>query len=399
MAEGEMIAQTNGDVDDDSRHPQQVYRQAPSLMNRIVYGTKLSWLQSWFYQRASFEFWKTYWFPKSAAQRPDLMKQYPCRPNLLIRIFFPSDYDQTSPQTLPTLFSIHGGGFSIGVPDDDDAWNRTFADLNGALVVALNYWKAPWAPWPNGLHDLEALYLAAVQDDSLPIDKSRIAIGGFSAGGNLSLCLSQLKSVRQHPTAAPKAVMPIYPPVDFVTPCEKKRHRRPYKIGMLPGIRGQQRDFVLEFAPVFDWAYVPYGANLKDPLLSPKYADRADFPDNVCVVGAELDYLAWEGWEFACKLGGKSVTAAVVGRKEVAKTQELETEDERFGWEVRDQRGSVKWLLVPDVIHAFDMHEMGAMVSDEETIRDGNAKAVKVIKVLGEWLRGSAWKIEGRVEQ
>uniref|UniRef100_L2FYK0 Alpha beta hydrolase fold protein n=1 Tax=Colletotrichum fructicola (strain Nara gc5) TaxID=1213859 RepID=L2FYK0_COLFN len=360
MAEGEMIAQTNGDVDDDSRHPQQVYRQAPPLMNRIVYGTKLSWLQSWFYQRASFEFWKTYWFPKSAAQRPDLMKQYPCRPNLLIRIFFPSDYDQTSPQTLPTLFSIH---FSIGVPDDDDAWNRTFADLNGALVVALNYWKAPWAPWPNGLHDLEALYLAAVQDDSLPIDKSRIVIGGFSAGGNLSLCLSQLKSVRQHPTAAPKAVMPIYPPVDFVTPCEKKRHRRPYKIGMLPGIRGQQRDFVLEFAPVFDWAYVPYGANLKDPLLSPKYADRADFPDNVCV------------------------------------TQELETEDERFGWEVRDGRGSVKWLLVPDVIHAFDMHEMGAMVSDEETIRDGNAKAVKVIKVLGEWLRGSAWKVEGRVEQ
>ncbi|KAL0934612.1 alpha beta hydrolase fold protein [Colletotrichum truncatum] len=366
-----------------------VYRPTAPFMNRIIYGTKLSVVQSWFYQKASFEFWKSYWSPPE--QRPDLIKQYDCRPNLLIRIFFPSDYDQTSPQTLPTLFSIHGGGFSIGVPDDDDAWNRTFADTNGALVIALNYWKAPWKPWPNGLHDLEALYLAAVQDESLPIDKSRIAITGFSAGGNLSLCLSQLKSVKEHPTARPSAVLPIYPPVDFVTPPEKKKHRRPYKIGLLPGIRGEQRDFVLSFAPVFDWAYVPYGTNLKDPLLSPAYAERGDLPANVCIVAAELDYLAWEAWDFACKLGGKKVTSATVGRKEVAKTQELETKDERFGWEVSDERGSVKWLLVPDVIHAFDMHEMGANVSDPESIRDGNAKAVKVIKVLGDWLRSTAW--------
>ncbi|TEA13818.1 Carboxylesterase NlhH [Colletotrichum sidae] len=368
-----------------------VYRQPPPWTSRILYATKLHGLQSWFYQRASFQFWKAYWFPPPGA--PDVIKQYDCRPNLLVRIFFPSDYDQTSPQTLPTLFSIHGGGFSIGVPDDDDAWNRTFADLNGALVVALNYWKAPWSPWPNGLHDLEALYLAAVEDQSLPIDRSRIAITGFSAGGNYSLCLSQMKSIKGHPTASPKAVMPIYPPVDFATPLEKKEHRRPFKVGQLSGIRGEKRDFVYAFAPVFDWSYVPYGTNLRDPLLSPMYASRADFPDNVCVVGAELDYLAWEAWDFACKLGGKKPTSATVGRKEVAKTQELEMADERFAWEVKDDRGSVRWLLVPDVIHAFDMHEMGAMVSDPETVRDGNAKAVKAIKVLGDWLKSSAWKV------
>ena len=63
-------------------------------------------------------------------------------------IFFPTHYDLTSPALLPTLFTLHGGGFTVGYASDDDKWNRTFADTYTILVIALNYSKAPWAAFP-----------------------------------------------------------------------------------------------------------------------------------------------------------------------------------------------------------------------------------------------------------
>jgi acetyl esterase/lipase len=306
------------------------------------------------------------------------------------RIFFPASYDQTSPQTLPGLFTIHGGGFCLGTSDEDDEWNRLFADTQNILVISLEYSKAPWAPWPAALHEVESLFLAAIDDESLPIDMSRTAIAGFSAGGNLALALCQLDSIKKHPRAAPRAVIPIYPPLDFtVTPISKK-NGRPYKKGQLSGIRGQERDYIMDFADVFDWAYIPYGTNMRNPLICPIFSKREDLPKHVCLVAAELDFLAFESWKLACKLANKPIPGTMAGRQEVAKTQELELQDERFHWESKET--GVKWLLVPDVIHAFDMKPPGRLVSDPETARDGDAKALKVIHNLGEWLSGTAWK-------
>jgi acetyl esterase/lipase len=310
---------------------------------------------------------------------------------LVNSIFFPASYDQTSPQTLPTVFTIHGGGFCLGTPEDDDEWNRAFADLHNVLVVGLNYSKAPWFPFPTGLHDVEALFLAAVEDESLPLDASRVAVLGFSAGGNLALAMCQLPSVRRHARAAPRAVVPVYAPLDFTITPYAKRLGRPYKVGSgLTGIRGEKRDYIMDFADVFDWAYIPYGADLRNPLVCPAFARRDDLPSYVFVIAAELDFLAFEELNFACKLAGRDNPLTMVGRQQPAKTQELELDDERFHWESKETR--VKWLLVPDVIHAFDLHPVGKMASDPETARDGDAKALKYIKVLGEWLHGTVWR-------
>jgi hypothetical protein len=258
-------------------------------------------------------------------------------------------------------------------------------------VIALNYSKSPWAPFPTGLHDAEALYLAVVDDQSLPIDVNKVAVGGFSAGGNLSLGLCQLPSIRNHARAVPKAVVPVYPPLDFTIDPIAKKNRRPYKPGQLAGIRGESQDFIFPLATMFDWAYIPYGADLKDPLLSPVHAQREVLPPFVCLIAAELDFLAFEAWSLASRLANRPAPEVeMAGRAEKAVTQELEVNDERFWFESKER--GIKWILVPDVVHGFDLHDIGKTSADAETARDGDAKGLKVIKVLGEWLLRTAWK-------
>jgi len=289
---------------------------------------------------------------------------------------------------LPVLFTLHAGGFSIGCCEDDDRWNRTFSDLHKVSVVSLNYSKAPWSPYPTALDDIVALYSAVIEDESLPLDRTKSAILGFSAGGNLALAACQTPALKNH-ASRPKAVIPVYPPLDFSEEAHAKADRRPYKPS-LPGVRGG-RDWVIDSAPIFSWAYIPYGANLRDPLISPGYAKRADLPENVFIIAAELDYLAYEALQLAHRLAGKGeVTTTMAGRPEAAVTQELELRDGRFHWE--DPHKGVKWLLVPDVVHAFDMHVGATVAGDRRSVLDAEAKTVKYMKVLGDWLRSrSVW--------
>jgi hypothetical protein len=198
------------------------------------------------------------------------------------------------------------------------------------------------------------------------------------------LALCQLESVKKHPRAAPKAVVPIYPPLDFTIPPIAKKDSRPYKVGQgLTGIRGEEKDYLLGMGDMFDWAYIPYGTDMRDPEICPVFSKRADLPANVFVIAAELDILAFEALRLACNLAGRAVPGTMQGRKEKGRPDELELNDERFHWESKET--GVKWLLVPDVIHAFDFHGLSKMVCDKEATRDGEAKALKYMKIVGEW--------------
>jgi len=238
-----------------------------------------------------------------------------------------------------------------------------------------------------------ALYKAAVEDESLPIDAARIAVTGFSAGGTLALALCQVDPVRSHARAPPRAVVPIYPCATLALPPEEKGKRRRYKVGSrLGGIRGQKKDWVLPLANMFDWAYIRVGTDLRDPLLSPYFAPRADLPKNIFVIGAELDFLACEAHQLALRLAGKQDDLArynsIPGRPEAGtEVGKLELEDERFAWEVEDGKGgSVRWLLVPDQVHAFDVAQGRSVMGDEEGVRDAVGKTEEYVRLMGEWL-------------
>ncbi|KAK3318115.1 hypothetical protein B0H66DRAFT_516242 [Apodospora peruviana] len=176
---------------------------APPVIERAFHAASVSMIQGLTVPMGLYRGLRDIYYPPP--ERPDIIKAYPVRRRLPVRVFFPSHYDLTSPALLPTIFTLHGGGFTVGYASDDDMWNRTFADSFTILVISLNYSKAPWVAFPTPLHDAEALYHAVLNDESLPIDRMRTALCGFDAGANLALALAQLPSVKtgRDPNPAP----------------------------------------------------------------------------------------------------------------------------------------------------------------------------------------------------
>lgn len=88
----------------------------------------------------------------------------------------------------PVLLHIHGGGWFTGSAEGERKLAMQFAAA-GFVVVNLDYALAPENPFPAGLED--CIYAARWIRKNIKRyngDASRLAIGGGSAGGNLSAC-------------------------------------------------------------------------------------------------------------------------------------------------------------------------------------------------------------------
>lgn len=117
------------------------------------------------------------------------------------------------PTPAPALLWIHGGGYVIGNPAQDDRLCRTVANELGAVVVAPQYRRAPEHPFPTPLYDCyEALRWLASQPD---INAESIAIGGASAGGGLAAAVALI--ARERNEIRPAFQMLSYPMLDDST--------------------------------------------------------------------------------------------------------------------------------------------------------------------------------------
>lgn len=113
----------------------------------------------------------------------------------------------------PVLVWMHGGGFFLGRPEQNDPYLFHLVQELGIVIVSVDYRLAPDHPFPTPLDDCyAALKWVSNHAELLRIDPKRVAIGGESAGGGLAATLAQLAHDRGE--VHPVFQLLVYPMLD-----------------------------------------------------------------------------------------------------------------------------------------------------------------------------------------
>lgn len=168
--------------------------------------------------------------------------------------------------TLPILVYYHGGGWLFGNIAAVDRSMRRLADEAEVIVVSTEYRLAPEHPYPAAWEDAEDAFDWAVANaERLEGDKSRICVGGDSAGGNLSIAVTTRTQRASKPS--PACQLLYYAAVDNRPVPEMRKDyvsARLFWSGF--GLDVPFTEYVLR--RVFP------GEDLSQPEISPLYADN-----------------------------------------------------------------------------------------------------------------------------
>ncbi len=198
----------------------------------------------------------------------------------------------------PALVFLHGGGWIYGSTDSHDALCRVLSEQAQVRVVAVDYRLAPEHPFPSAPEECWAAWeWVTSHATALGIDVDRIAVGGDSAGGNLSAVVAQ-EAVRRG-VRGPAFQLLIYPVTDF---------SRTY-----PSEETYRQGFFLthEFMQLARDSYFVGDEDPTDPRLSPLHGDVEGVAP-AYLVTAGFDPLLDEGAAYADKLRSAGVPVEYV---------------------------------------------------------------------------------------
>ncbi|MBF6250757.1 alpha/beta hydrolase [Nocardia farcinica] len=192
----------------------------------------------------------------------------------------------------PVVVFAHGGGFVFCDLDSHDEFCRSTAQAVDAVVVSVDYRRAPEHPGPAAMEDLYAAVTWVHRHaGEFGGDPERIAVAGDSAGGNLAATVSLAARDRGGPPIAAQVL--IYPVIDDDFDTESYRR---YGAGYYNTTEAMR----------WYWQqYAPHGTD--SPYLVPTRADSlAGLPPAV-VVTAELDPPCSAGEDYARRLAAAGV--------------------------------------------------------------------------------------------
>lgn len=195
---------------------------------------------------------------------------------------------------LPCLVYFHGGGWVIGTPDTTEAVCKAVANRAGCVVVSVDYRLAPEHPFPVPLDDCyAAAEWVAVNGAEIGVDRTRLAVGGDSAGGNLAAAVCLKARGNSFPEFRMQLL--VYPVTNHDYSTES--------------YAANGEGYLLTRA-MMEWFWDQYLGSPEDgknPLASPLRAATLDRLPPALVITAEFDPLRDEGEAYAKALADAGV--------------------------------------------------------------------------------------------
>ncbi|KAF6225477.1 hypothetical protein HO133_009477 [Letharia lupina] len=284
--------------------------------------------------------------PTPSPKEPSFLRKFPTtvvsgQATMLHLAFYVPDGYQSQIQQgrkYPLVVNMHGGGFTLGTAKDDGRWATMVVKQVEAVFVSVEYRLAPEYPFPTAVEDgVEALLHLAANADELGLNPHKMALTGFSAGGNMAFTMplrlrTHIQSTRNEYQSKPMeasqsngtdrtlsgpplpeivSIIAWYPSLDNRLTRDERRAScvRPGKT--LPPI----------LTSLFDESYLPELENRMSPYASPAAATDADLtaaiPEGVAMYLCEWDMLLQEGEVFAERLKGlgKRVHLVIIKEK------------------------------------------------------------------------------------
>ncbi|KAF5637638.1 polyketide synthase [Fusarium tjaetaba] len=228
--------------------------------------------------------------------------------HVICNVWLPRSTNGSEPKH-PLVLVLEGGGFVFRHPKDGRLNNRRIVDQTRAIVMSVDYAKAPRYPYPHALlQAYEALRWALTCPaacQGICVDPSRVAIGGNSAGGNLTASLSLLLSFRSGPCYTFRERLPLdfkqvmhfmlYPSLEL---------RLPYDLRLSRSTTDAQKHSLPTWmAQAMEQSYLPPRICKDDVFVSPVAASiellrELDIPPALLFTGS-LDCLKEEGFCYA----------------------------------------------------------------------------------------------------
>lgn len=215
------------------------------------------------------------------------------------------------------LIWIHGGGYGLGIPEQDEAFIRDFVIKHNCVVVSPDYTLSVTAPYPAALNDCyESLLWLKENAYKYDVNENQIMVGGNSAGGGLTVALTIY--ARDKGEVAIAYQIPLYPMLDDRMATTSSQNSD----APVWNTKSNEVAWEMYLGRIFGTDYVPaYAAparlknyNNLPPAFSyvgsidPFRDETIDYMENLKKVGIKANYKVFDGCYHAFDVLGRKTT-------------------------------------------------------------------------------------------